>query len=124
MKTVIEMAIQAGCTANEANAWGGFLERFAKLARADEAKRADALAATIAGLRDIVTSEAESKADFIARVRELLGADPDQRVLSAVLAERQSISQVRKDMAKDDASGPVLGRTMRIIEAIEARSGK
>lgn len=36
MKTVIEMAIQAGCTANEANAWGGFLERFSELVRADE----------------------------------------------------------------------------------------
>ncbi len=36
MKTVIEMAMQAGCTANEANAWGGFLKRFAELVRADE----------------------------------------------------------------------------------------
>lgn len=58
-----------------------------------EKKRADALAATIAALRDIVTSETESKADFIARVRELLGADPDQRVLSAVLAERAAIKE-------------------------------
>ena len=70
------------------------LMKFAALVRADETKRADALAATIAALRDIVTSEAESKADFIVRVRNVLGACPDQRVLHAVEAEREACAKV------------------------------
>lgn len=70
------------------------IERFAALVAAAEAKRADALAATIAALRDIVTSDAESKAEFIARVRNVLGACPDQRVLHAVEAEREACAQI------------------------------
>ena len=42
--------------------------------------RADVLAATIRELRDVVTHDAETKADFIARVRAILAADPDARV--------------------------------------------
>lgn len=42
--------------------------------------RADALAATIRALLDVVTHDAETKADFIARVRAILSADPDARV--------------------------------------------
>lgn len=42
--------------------------------------RANALAATIRELRDVVTHGAETKDDFIARVREILGSDPDLRV--------------------------------------------
>lgn len=59
-----------------------------------ETKRADALAAVVAKLRDIVTSDAESKADFIARVRDVLGACPDQRVLHAVASEREACAKV------------------------------
>lgn len=33
---IIHMAREAGCTTNEANAWGGFLERFAALVAAAE----------------------------------------------------------------------------------------
>lgn len=43
--------------------------------------RADALAATIRALQDIVTHDFETKADFIARVRAALGDDPDERLM-------------------------------------------
>lgn len=87
-----------------------------------EKKRADALAATVAALRDIVTSEAESKSDFIARVRELLGADPDQRVLSAVLVEREACAQLvdaieARCVAKDVDDPPLT----HVSAAIRAR---
>ena len=96
MKTVIEMAREADLIDDTyASDWYVYqLERFADLVRADERNRADALAETIAGLRDIVTSEAESKDDFIARVRNVLGACPDQRVLHAVEAEREACAKV------------------------------
>jgi hypothetical protein len=68
--------------------------RFAAMVASAERTRADALAATIAALRDIVTSDAESKDDFIARVRAVLGACPDQRVLQAVEAEREACAKV------------------------------
>lgn len=42
--------------------------------------RADALAETIRALQDVVTHDAETKADFVARVRVILGADPDARL--------------------------------------------
>lgn len=42
--------------------------------------RADALAATIRALQDVVTHDAETKADFVARVRAILGSDPDARL--------------------------------------------
>lgn len=42
--------------------------------------RADALAATIRALQDVVTHDGETKADFVARVRAILGADPDARL--------------------------------------------
>ena len=42
--------------------------------------RADALAATIRALQDVVTHDGETKADFVARVRAILGADPDERL--------------------------------------------
>lgn len=43
-------------------------------------RRADVLAATIRELCDVVTHGAETKAEFIARVRAILSADPDARV--------------------------------------------
>lgn len=43
-------------------------------------KRANALAAVLIELRDIVTHEHESKETFIARVRAVLGKDPDLRL--------------------------------------------
>lgn len=42
--------------------------------------RADTLAATIRELQNMVTNDAETKADFISRVRAILAADPDLRV--------------------------------------------
>lgn len=61
--------------------------RAAAKALADEVRRlrgqehrAEVLAATIRELRDVITHDAETKAEFIARVREVLSADPDARV--------------------------------------------
>lgn len=46
-----------------------------------EKHRADVLAATLRELRDVVTHDAETKSEFIARVRAILSADPDARVM-------------------------------------------
>ena len=46
----------------------------------DANKRANALAAVLIELRDTVTHEHESKEAFIARVRAILGKDPDLRL--------------------------------------------
>ena len=43
-------------------------------------KRANAMAAVLIELRDTVTHEHESKEAFIARVRAILGKDPDLRL--------------------------------------------
>lgn len=43
-------------------------------------RRADILAATIRDLQNVVTSDCESKGEFITRIRNVLGADPDLRV--------------------------------------------
>ena len=43
-------------------------------------RRADALAATIRALRDVVTHDAETKAEFISRMRDCLADDLDARV--------------------------------------------
>ena len=43
-------------------------------------KRANAMAAVLIELRDTVTHEHESKEVFIARVRAILGKDPDLRL--------------------------------------------
>jgi hypothetical protein len=72
-------------------------ERFAALVAEAERKRADALAATIAALRDVVTTDAETKGEFVSRVRAVLGEDPDARVLGAVLAERKACGTVKAD---------------------------
>ena len=45
-----------------------------------QGRRAEVLAATIRELRDVVTHDAETKAEFIAHVRAVLSADPDARV--------------------------------------------
>ena len=51
------------------------------LTKAREQKhRADVLAATIRELSEVVTHDAETKADLIVRVRNILSADPDTRV--------------------------------------------
>lgn len=113
---IIEMAREAWLRDCTCDGTKGCLERFAALVADAEAKRiydegmvtvghmreqigaetkrADALAAVVAKLRDIVTSDAESKADFIARVRDVLGACPDQRVLHAVAVEREACAKV------------------------------
>jgi hypothetical protein len=66
----------------------------AALAAAPQQKRADALAETINALRAIVTDTFESKEQFIARVRAILSACPDTRVLQAVLDEREACAMV------------------------------
>jgi len=43
--------------------------------------RADILAATIRELRDVVTHDAETKAELVARCRAILAADPDARLM-------------------------------------------
>ena len=48
-----------------------------------QTQRAEALAETIRELRDVVTHDAETKAEFIDRVRAVLSADPDERVRMA-----------------------------------------
>lgn len=45
-----------------------------------QTKRADALARTILAIKNLVTSEHESKADFISRVISVLQVDPDERI--------------------------------------------
>lgn len=45
-----------------------------------EKRRADVLAATLRELRDVVTSDAETKTEFVSRVRAVLSADPDTRI--------------------------------------------
>lgn len=50
--------------------------------------RGDALAATIMALRDVVTHDAETKAEFVSRVREVLSADPDERLTQCKSATR------------------------------------
>jgi hypothetical protein len=69
-------------------------QRFATLAIAPHQKRADALAETISALRYVVTDQFENKEQFIARVKAILSACPDTRVLQAVLAEREECAQV------------------------------
>ena len=133
MKTVIEMAEEAGMwegdhcefVANSVKT----LERFAELVRAEEAKRADALAATIMALRDIVTSDFESKSEFIARVCDVLGSCPDNRVLNAVAKEREACAMVCEKIAEGDPNDPnnevaeytIYGIAMECTAAIRAR---
>lgn len=45
-----------------------------------EKRRADVLAAALRELRDVVTSDVETKVEFVSRVRAVLAADPDARV--------------------------------------------
>jgi hypothetical protein len=65
-----------------------------------ERKRADALAATIAALRDVVTTDAETKEEFVSRVRAVLGEDPDARVLGAVLVMRERCAKLCDEAAE------------------------
>ena len=93
------------CDADKCDPWGGHFwtltqQELARLVAAVAAKaegtekRADALAATVAALRDVVTTDAETKEEFVSRVRAVLGEDPDARVLGAVLAERERCAMV------------------------------
>ena len=43
-------------------------------------KRADVMAALIRELVSVVTHDGETKAEFVARVRAILGADPNARM--------------------------------------------
>lgn len=96
---------------------GESLERFAAIVAAEKEKRADALAATIVTLRDIVTNDAESKADFITRVREVLGSRPDHRVLYAVEAEREASAKFADQYMRDCE-----GKSFGVGNAIRARA--
>lgn len=70
------------------------LKHFAALVIAQQQKRADALAETIVALRCVVTNDTETKSDFITRVKAILSACPDTRVLQAVLAEREACAEL------------------------------
>lgn len=74
---------------------------------ASESNRADALAATIAELRDLVTTEGETKADFVACVRAVLGEDPDARVVRAVAAEREACALLADDLPAPEACNTI-----------------
>jgi len=60
-----------------------------------DSKRADALAAVIKDLCRLVTSDYETKQDFIDSVKKVLGDDPDMRV--SRLHDR--IEQLERDQA-------------------------
>ena len=96
-----------------------YLERFATLAIAPHQKRADALAETIVALRCVVTDDTETKSDFIARVKAILSACPDTRVLQAVLDEREACAQVCDAIAMED--GWEGGYAMHCADTIRAR---
>ena len=55
-----------------------------------ERHRADALAATLLELRDVVTHDHETKTEFIARIKKILGADPDDRLI-ALFADKKRL---------------------------------
>jgi hypothetical protein len=63
-------------------------------ADAQHQHRADSLAATICALRDIVTHDAETKEEFIARVRAILSEDPDERLDGIVKREREACAAI------------------------------
>jgi hypothetical protein len=94
---IIRMAREAGFSELQTNALTHKFERFATLVADAESKRADALAATVAALRDVVTTDAETKEEFVGRVRAVLGEDPDARVLGAVLAERKRCADLENE---------------------------
>lgn len=58
-------------------------------------KRADALGATIATLRELVTTDHESKQSFIEAVRKVLGDDPDDRVAAIEARARKADPALR-----------------------------
>lgn len=76
-------------------------------------KRANALAAVLIELRDTVTHEHESKEAFIARVRAILGKDPDLRlckrcggIMRPVIAMGQTWSAGIPDFPGQDTWSP------------------
>ena len=85
----------------------------AALPAAPQQKRADSLAETINALRDIVTDTFESKEQFIERVRAILSACPDTRVLQAVLDECEACAKIVEERTDIDRIG--------VIKAIRAR---
>jgi hypothetical protein len=101
---IIRMAREDGFGELQTNALTHKFVRFAALVAEAERKRADALAATVAALRDVVTTDAETKGEFVSRVCAVLGEDPDARVLDAVLAERERCAKVAEaeDVAPTD----------------------
>lgn len=74
--------------------------RFAALVAEAERARADAMAATIQALRQIVTTDHESKSAFVARVNAVLSKCPDTRVLHAVEAEREACAKILEDQVR------------------------
>lgn len=50
-------------------------------------KRGDEVIAVLRCLRDVCTTPGETKADFVERIKAVLGADPDARVESLYAAE-------------------------------------
>lgn len=66
-------------------------------------RRADALAATIRSLQDIVTHSGETKDEFIARVRAVLGADPNK-----MLRQQPEPNSLTCHISADDPRYPTL----------------
>lgn len=85
-----------------------------------EKKRADALAATINGILNITTTDAEGKADFVKRVNAILSQCPDARVLHAVEAEREACAKLADDYATWGGSN-FFNWFKRLSSAIRAR---
>lgn len=70
-------------------------------------QRADALAAVIHDLCGLVTTDHESKADFIVAVKNVLGTDPDLRV--SALHDRikrleQELAEIKQQFIKYENS--------------------
>lgn len=75
--------------------------------------RADALAATIHALAEVVTTPYESKAAFIARVKFVLSGDPDDRVMMAVEAEREACAKLCDDAINMITEAAIIGDERR-----------
>ena len=64
-------------------------------------KRGDAVIAALRSLRDVCTTPGESKADFVERVKAILGADPDARIEALYAAEARLRALTEAEPAAD-----------------------
>lgn len=77
--------------------------------------RADVLSVTIRELRDVVTHSAETKEDFIARVRAILSADPDLRLAEIEARALEEAANYADFMF--DNSGMEIAQSLRQLAA-------